>query len=56
MSKEKPIAVDLSKEAALAPILPCPSLSSHKLGWHGIHVLHHRQPAWETPEHRMWVC
>jgi AraC family transcriptional regulator len=52
MSKEKPVAVDLSKKEALKPILPCPPiLSSHNLGWNDIQVLHHRQPAWETPEH-----
>lgn len=48
----KLVAVDFKQDAALSPILPRPPLhTSDKLGWHGIHVLHHRQPAWETPEH-----
>ncbi len=51
MPKAK-LVVDFKKDAALSPILPRPPLlKSDKLGWHGIQVLHHKQPAWETPEH-----
>lgn len=52
MPKSKLVAVDFKKDAALSSILPRPPLlTSDKLGWNAIRVLHHRQPAWETPEH-----
>ncbi len=42
---------DFTHSDAISKIFPCkPLLSSHKLGWNGIHVQHHLQPAWETPD------
>lgn len=52
MLKEKTLAVDFKHKEALSPVLPRPPLlSSHTSGWTGIHVQHHQQPTWETPEH-----
>lgn len=46
------LAVDFTKEDALASILPRPPILSGKLaGWNGFVVEHHCQPAHETPEH-----
>lgn len=52
MPEEKPLAVDLLEADALSQIFPCSSVaSSHPIAWSGLIVEHHRQPAWETPEH-----
>ncbi len=51
MLAEKPLAVDFTKEDALASILPRPPILSGKLDLPGIVVEYHWQPAHETPEH-----
>ncbi|TBR56919.1 hypothetical protein B4U84_26090 [Westiellopsis prolifica IICB1] len=49
---EKPLIIDLTKEDASLQILPSiPRLSSSKVGWHGIGLEYHRQPAHTAPEH-----
>jgi AraC family transcriptional regulator len=50
MSKTKPIFLDATQKASLVTLFPKPPLmSSQALGWEGICVQSHRQPAWETP-------
>ena len=52
MSESKPKTVDFTQEDEVLQILPRPSLrSSENLGWSGIYVQQHQQPAWETPEY-----
>ncbi len=52
MSKTQPLTVDFTQEDEVLQILPRPSLrSSANLGWNGIYVQQHQQPAWETPEY-----
>ncbi|MBD2463525.1 helix-turn-helix transcriptional regulator [Oscillatoria sp. FACHB-1407] len=52
MTQEQELQVDFAEKSATDKILPKPSLfSSHTLGWNGILVQHHYQPAWETPEY-----
>lgn len=51
MSETTPLALDFTQENAILQLLPrAPLLSSHQLGWDGIHAQYHQQPAWETPE------
>lgn len=51
MSEATPLALDFTQKTALSQLLPnAPLLSSHQLGWNGIHVQYHQQPAWETPD------
>lgn len=51
MPEATPLALDFTQENALLQLLPrAPLLSSHQLGWDGIHAQYHRQPAWETPD------
>ena len=46
------ITVDWSRKQDVLQVLPqSPILSSQSLGWSSIQVQHHRQPAWECPEH-----
>lgn len=52
MSETQPLTVDFAQENEVLQILPRPSLrSSATLGWNGIYVQQHQQPAWETPEY-----
>ncbi|MGL6337902.1 MAG: helix-turn-helix domain-containing protein [Waterburya sp.] len=52
MSESQPLTVDFTKENDVLQILPRPALrSSENLGWNGIYVQQHQQPAWETPEY-----
>ncbi|KJH71737.1 AraC family transcriptional regulator [Aliterella atlantica] len=52
MSNTQPLTVDFTQEDNVLQILPRPSLrSSDNLGWNGIYVQQHQQPAWETPEY-----
>ena len=53
MLEEKPLTVDLTKENASLQILPCtPLVSSHKVGWNGIHLKHYyRLPPYKMPEY-----
>jgi AraC family transcriptional regulator len=46
------ITVDFTREDDVLKVLRRPSLlSSENLGWNGIYVQKHQQPAWETPEY-----
>lgn len=52
MSEPQPLAVDFTQDDQILQILPRPPLrSSANLGWTGIYVQQHQQPAWETPEY-----
>jgi AraC family transcriptional regulator len=52
MSETQPLTVDFTQEEEVLQILPRPALrSSANLGWNGIYVQQHQQPAWETPEY-----
>lgn len=52
MTESQPLTVDFTREDDVLQILPRPSLrSSGNLGWNGIYVQQHQQPAWETPEY-----
>lgn len=49
----QPVTLEATQEDLLlqAQIFPRrPLLTSHKLGWEGIHVQHHQQPGWEIPK------
>jgi AraC family transcriptional regulator len=51
MPKMQPLTIDFTQEDEVLQILPRPSLrSSANLGWNGVYVQQHRQPAWEVPE------
>ncbi|MBD1997583.1 helix-turn-helix transcriptional regulator [Oculatella sp. FACHB-28] len=52
MSQEQLLQVNFTEEDAATSLLPrLPLLSSHNLGWAGLWVQHHYQPAWEMPEY-----
>lgn len=52
MPETQPITVDFTRTDDVLKVLPRPSvLSSENLGWNGIYVQQHQQPAWETPEY-----
>jgi AraC family transcriptional regulator len=52
MPETLPLTVDFTREDNVLQILPRPALrSSANLGWNGIYVQQHQQPAWETPEY-----
>ncbi len=52
MSETQPLTVDFTQEDNILQILPrLPQRSSENLGWNGIYVQQHQQPAWETPEY-----
>lgn len=52
MSQAQLVQMDFAEADATAKLLPrSPLLSSHSLGWDGILVQHHQQPAWEMPEY-----
>ena len=51
MEKRRQQSVDATQDHVLSKICPrMPWLTSHQLGWDGIDVQCHRQPAWEFPE------
>jgi AraC family transcriptional regulator len=51
MPHEKPFNLDFSQESITSQILPQPPLlSSHRLGWSGVHVEYHHQPPHQIPE------
>jgi AraC family transcriptional regulator len=50
MSEIPPLTVDFTRSTDVLEILPRPPLrSSENLGWNGIYVQQHQQPAWEIP-------
>jgi AraC family transcriptional regulator len=52
MSETQPLTVDFTQADNVLQILPRPAQqSSEHLGWHGIYVQQHQQPAWKTPEY-----
>ncbi len=51
MSEALPLTVDFTQEEEVLEVLPRPALRSANLGWDGIYVQQHQQPAWETPEY-----
>jgi AraC family transcriptional regulator len=52
MPETQPLTVDFTQEEEVLQILPRPALrSSNDLGWKGLYVQQHQQPAWETPEY-----
>lgn len=51
MSSQEALLIDFSQEDAALEALPrSPVLSSNGLGWSGLRLEYHRQPAHETPE------
>jgi AraC family transcriptional regulator len=51
MSEKQPLTADITQKDDMLKIFPrLPLRSSENLGWHGIHVQQHCQPAWESPE------
>lgn len=53
MPEANPLALEHSESGSVQILPRPPLLTSHKLGWNGIHVEHHQQPAWETIEHSL---
>lgn len=52
MSETQSLTVDFAQADDVLQILPrLPLRSSENLGWNGIYVQQHHQPAWETPEY-----
>jgi len=52
MPETQPLTVDFTQAEEVLQILPRPALrSSAHLGWNGISLQQHYQPAWETPEY-----
>jgi AraC family transcriptional regulator len=52
MSEKQPLSIDFTQKDDVIKILPrLPLRSSENLGWEGIHVQQHCQPAWEAPEY-----
>lgn len=52
MSETQPLTVDFTQEDDVLQILPRLALrSSDRMGWNGIYVQQHQQPAWETPDY-----
>lgn len=52
MSETQPLTVDFTQENDVLQILARPPLrSSENLGWYGIYLQQHQQPAWETPNY-----
>jgi AraC family transcriptional regulator len=51
MSEKQPLTADITQKDDVLKIFPrLPLRSSENLGWNGIHVQQHCQPAWESPE------
>jgi len=51
MPDTSPLTVDFTQETNVLTVLPRPPmLTSEKLGWAGINVQYHHQPAWQSPE------
>lgn len=54
MTQDKALLLNLTKREESAQVLPqAPIMSSQHVGWNGIFLAHYRQPAHETPEHRV---
>ena len=52
MSELQPLNLDFTQTDDVLQVLPRPPLrSSANLGWNGIYVQQHLQPAWEMPEY-----
>jgi AraC family transcriptional regulator len=52
MADPPSIIVDFTQEEDVTQILPLPAIrSSENLGWQGIYVQQHQQPAWETSQY-----
>lgn len=52
MPEIQPLTVDFKQTEDVLQILPRPPLrSSENLGWSGLYVQQHLQPAWETPDY-----
>ncbi len=52
MQEKKIFSIDFQKSDAIKQILPyAPILSSHAIGWQGVHLEYHRQPAHDTPDY-----
>lgn len=51
MPTEEPLATDFTQKDNREEGLRVPLYSSHQAAWNGILIEHHRQPAWELPEH-----
>jgi AraC family transcriptional regulator len=52
MSEKQPLTADITQKDDVLKIFPrLPLRSSENLGWNGIHVQQHCQPAWESPEY-----
>jgi AraC family transcriptional regulator len=51
MPEKQPLTIDFTQKEDVLKIVPrLPLRSSENLGWNGIHVQQHCQPAWESPE------
>lgn len=51
MPQASPLTFDFTNEENVLSVFPqLPLLSSETLGWQGINVQYHHQPAWECPE------
>jgi AraC family transcriptional regulator len=51
MSEKQSLIIDFTQKDDVMKIIPrLPLRSSENLGWNGIHVQQHCQPAWEAPE------
>ena len=52
MLEKQPLTVNISQQDDVLKIFPrLPLRSSENLGWKGIHLQEHCQPAWESPEY-----
>jgi AraC family transcriptional regulator len=50
MSEKQPLTADTTQQDEVKNFPRLPLRSSENLGWDGIHVQQHCQPAWESPE------
>lgn len=51
MSDDPRLTIDFTREENILTVLPrLPFINSDQLGWNGINVQYHRQPAWASPE------
>jgi AraC family transcriptional regulator len=52
MPEKQPLTIDFTQKDDVIKVVPrLPVRSSENLGWNGIHVQQHCQPAWESPEY-----
>lgn len=53
-NKDKPLLIDFKRQGASEEFFPNPPLlTSNQSGWSGIHFEHHKQPSFDTLEHRL---